>query len=93
MTRRKRDEGAPSRAGRPDIELDASVSADELRFTEAPETEVRFFGEPGHESDSRSVRVNLPERVEAGVTYRDVRVDYRLATRIVEPDEDDPPAA
>jgi hypothetical protein len=34
---------------------------------------------------SRSERTNLPDRVEADVRYRDVRVDYRLATRL--PDE------
>ena len=61
----------------------ATVQADELRFEQAPETEVRFFGEPGHESASGSDRTNLPEKVEPGVTYRDVRVDYRLASRLV----------
>ena len=59
-----------------------SVQANQLRFDEQPETEVRFFGEPGHESASGSDRTNLPERVEPGVTYRDVRVDYRLASRL-----------
>jgi hypothetical protein len=64
--------------------LVASVEADELRFDEPPETEVRFFGEPGHESASGSDRTNLPEKVEPGVTYRNVRVDYRLASRLAE---------
>jgi hypothetical protein len=78
MMSRKR----PSRPHSADIELLASVRADELRFDEPPETEVRFFGEPGHESASGSDRTNLPEKVEPGVTYRDVRVDYRLASRL-----------
>jgi hypothetical protein len=78
MMSRKR----PSRPHSADIELLATVQADELRFDEAPETEVRFFGEPGHESASGSDRTNLPEKVEPGVTYRDVRVDYRLASRL-----------
>jgi hypothetical protein len=68
-----------------DIELTASVEADEIRFREPPETEVRFFGEPGHESASGSDRLNLPDKVEPGVTYRDVRVDYRLASRLAGP--------
>ena len=75
----------PSRPHSADIELVASVEADELRFDEPPETEVRFFGEPGHESASGSDRTNLPEKVEPGVTYRNVRVDYRLASRLAEP--------
>jgi hypothetical protein len=73
----------PRRPHSADIEFVASLEADELRFDEPPETEVRFFGEPGHESASGSDRTNLPEKVEAGVTYRDVRVDYRLASRLV----------
>jgi hypothetical protein len=77
MSRRR-----PSRPHSADIELLASVQADKLRFDEPPETEVRFFGEPGHESASGSDRTNLPERVEPGGTYRDVRVDYRAASRL-----------
>jgi hypothetical protein len=76
------------RPGRPraaDIELAASIEAAELRFDEPPETEVRFFGEPSHESASGSDRTNLPDKVEAGVRYRNVRVDYRLASRLTEP--------
>jgi hypothetical protein len=72
----------PSRPHSAEIELLAKVQADELRFDQAPETEVRFFGDPGHESASGSDRTNLPEKVEPGVTYRDVRVDYRLASRL-----------
>jgi hypothetical protein len=78
MMSRKR----PSRPHSADIELLATVQADKLRFDERPQTEVRFFGEPGHKSASGSDRTNLPERVEPGVTYRDVRVDYRFANRL-----------
>jgi hypothetical protein len=69
----------------PDIEFTASLQGDELRFGEPPETDVRFSGEPGHESESGSDRTHLPEKVEPGVTYRDVRIDYRLANRLNQP--------
>ena len=82
---RRSGRNRPSRPHSADIELLASVEADELRFDQPPETEVRFFGEPGHESASGSDRTNLPDKVEPGVTYRDVRVDYRLASRLAEP--------
>lgn len=59
------------------------MKADELRFDEVPETEVRFFGEPDHRSSSGSERANMPEKAEAGVTYRDVTVDYRLTSALV----------
>lgn len=75
----------PGRPRSPDIELTASVHADALRFVEPPETDVRFVGEPGRESASGSDRINLPEQVDPGTTYRNARVDYRLASRLVEP--------
>lgn len=75
----------PARPRSPDIEFVASVRADELRFVEPPDTDVRFIGEPGHESASGSDRRNLPEQVEFGVTYRNVGVDYRLASRLASP--------
>ena len=53
-----------------------------MRFGSEPETEVGFSGSPGRESVSRSRRSNLPDHVEAGTDYRDVGVDYRLATRL-----------
>ncbi len=69
-------------ANRPDIELTTSVEADELRFGDKPETEVRFHGSPGRESVSAGERTNLPDEVEPGTVYEDVRVDHRIATRL-----------
>lgn len=83
--RPRRSAKRPSRPRSPDVELTASVHADELRFVEPPETDVRFTGDPGNESASGSDRINLPEQVDAGVTYRNVRVDYRLASRLADP--------
>jgi hypothetical protein len=71
--------------------MTAGVAADELRFGDEPETHVGFHGSPGRESVSRSERRNLPDRVEAGTDYRDVRVDYRLATRLRRRAGDDGP--
>jgi hypothetical protein len=82
---RKSSKKRPTHPRSADIELTASVEADEIRFREPPDTEVRFSGEPGHESASGSDRLNLPEKVEPGVTYRDVRIDYRLASRLAGP--------
>jgi hypothetical protein len=72
----------PSRPHSADIEFTAWLEADELRFDEPPETAVRFFGAPAHESASGSDRTNLPDKVEPGAEYRDVRVEYRLASRL-----------
>lgn len=68
-----------------DIVFTANVRADRLRFTEAPETEVRFDGEPAEESGSGSLRERLPDRVKAGEEYREIRIEYVIAAKIVLP--------
>ncbi|WP_241480184.1 hypothetical protein [Nocardiopsis halotolerans] len=65
-----------------DVEVSASVSADELTFREVPEVRSRTWGHPDHEGTSGSERHGLPRRVRPGVVYTDIRVDYRLASRI-----------
>ena len=83
------------RAGEPDVEIGAAASAKRLRFKRKPRVEVdthaeseidpklaremeRIEGEGG----SHSERENLPDEVEPGVTYRDVRVRWRAAARL-----------
>jgi hypothetical protein len=77
-----------------DIAFTAEVNADRLRFGQVPETEVRFTGTPARESVSASDRDNLPDRVDADVNYREVRVDYVLATKHTDPSrgDDSPPS-
>jgi hypothetical protein len=70
---------------RPDVEVDSTVRAKELRFGAVPKTRVWFEGEPGEESSSEVERQNLPEEVVPGVAYRDVRVRWSARSRIVHP--------
>jgi hypothetical protein len=79
----------------PDVEIGATVRADKLRFERRPETDVHVHGE-SHVDDrlaeeigrteiateSGSERQNLPDEVEPGETYRDVRVSWRAAAKI-----------
>lgn len=65
------------------------MRAEKLRFEEEPQTDVRFRGSEGRETFSGSERENLPDHVRPGVDYRDVRVDYTLATRLTERDDGD----
>jgi pyruvate/2-oxoglutarate dehydrogenase complex dihydrolipoamide acyltransferase (E2) component len=76
------------RVGNPDIDFSASVKARELRFEEEPQTEVRFWGHPERKSVSANERKNLPEKVRQGVTYRDVRVQSRIASELVATEEE-----
>jgi hypothetical protein len=61
----------------PDIEIGARVKAKTLRFKSVPETEVRT----SDGSRPRSLRKNLPDEVEPGVTYRDVEVTWHTEAR------------
>lgn len=73
----------PERPESADIAFTAEVRARQLRFREAPETRTEFTGAPAYESATDSDRVNLPQRVEKDITYRDVRVDYQLAVKVI----------
>jgi hypothetical protein len=75
-----------------DVEIGASVKAKRLRFREKPKTKVELHGEVREpegqgelQTASGSERRNLPEEVEPGVTYRDVRVQWRAAARLDAP--------
>jgi hypothetical protein len=67
----------------PDIEIGAVVKAKRLRFNKKPQAEVRVEGQ----GDSGSERENLPETVEPGVTYRDIRVAWHAVARLRTADE------
>jgi len=67
-----------------DIEFTANVKARELRFDEVPDTEVH--------PPAQTKRENLPEKVQpvhAGITFRDVSVEVRIANELTvsEPDQ------
>ena len=65
-----------------DVEIGAAASAKRLKFTRVPRTEVELDAGEADEAESRTVRENLPERVEPGVEYRDVRVAWRAGVDI-----------
>ncbi|PRX97971.1 hypothetical protein [Allonocardiopsis opalescens] len=77
----------PRRPRRGDVEFTATVRAAEITFHTRPETSVDFPGEGGRESASGADCTNLPAPVAPGTTYRDVEVDYRLASRLTGEDE------
>lgn len=73
---------------RPDVEIEASASAEELRALERPRTELSVKGAGDVREDESSRRENLPRRLEPGAAYRDVRVRRRLAGRLVTSEQD-----
>ncbi len=79
--------------GRPDLDFFTSVKAKELKFGRVPEKNVRYYGEPAHETEVEVERDNIPEEPEEGATYRDVEVRWSVAQRIVHPVDEDSPDA
>jgi hypothetical protein len=67
---------------RPDVEMSAVVKAKRLRFARTTDVDVEFSGDSDGEQSSGSEGENLPDDVEPGVTYRDVRVWWRAATSV-----------
>jgi hypothetical protein len=70
----------------PDVEMAVSLRADEVRFECKPEVEVVAHADSPATAESQSERENLPDELEAGVTYRDFAVRWRVAARMNEPD-------
>jgi hypothetical protein len=87
------DRSSESVSPEPDVEIGAAVRAKKLRFSRKPKVEVtthahqqidptladevRIEGDAG----SQTERENLPDEVEPGVTYRDVRVRWKAGAR------------
>lgn len=70
-------DSARADSARADVVIVASVSAREVRFDRAPNARLGILG-----CDTGGLRVlerrNLPDRIEPGVTYRDVYVSVRI---------------
>jgi hypothetical protein len=86
------------------VEIGAAARARKLRFKRKPKVEVTTHSDHAVHPDladelgisadggSHTARENLPDEVEPGVTYRDVRVRWRAGARVrnsAEPKPDD----
>ena len=71
----------------PDVEIAASVRAEEIRFECKPEIHVVAYSNSPASAESVAERENLPDELEPGVTYRNFAVRWRVAARLEDPDE------
>ncbi|MDD7964387.1 hypothetical protein [Actinomycetospora lemnae] len=71
----------------PDLEFRATVRARRLRFHEEPQVRVDLTGDQDDASSSGSRRRDLPDRVQAHTTYRDVRIDEAILSWVDAPDD------
>ena len=72
----------------PDVEISASVRAQELRFECKPEVRVGAYADAPARAESTSARENLPDELEPCVTYKNFAVHWRVAARLEEPADD-----
>jgi hypothetical protein len=73
----------------PDVEIAASVRAQELRFECKPEVRVGAYADSPARAESTSERENLPDELEPGVTYRNFAIRWRLTAQLEAPDDAD----
>jgi hypothetical protein len=66
---------------RPDIEAGVSLRARTLRFETVPEIEAGSYSSGEYEVRTECRRKGLPDRLEPGITYRDVQLRGRAAFR------------
>jgi hypothetical protein len=71
-------DSARAQGRKPDLLIVASASAREVRFESQPRTEVRLTGCAALDTVIVTERTNLPDPVQPGVTYRDVRVGIEI---------------
>ena len=72
---------------RPDVEISARASADEVTFHRVPDVRTTFDGDG--ESTVEGGRENLPHGVDPGTTHRRIRARYRAVSR-ADPRQDPP---
>lgn len=69
-----------------DVTITANVTASELKFETVPNPTVEFPGKPERLTVWEADRQNLPKPVEPGVTYRNIGIQLRIASRFADID-------
>jgi len=72
--------------GKDDILILINLTADELIFDTVPNATVEFPGKPERTTIWVTQRQNLPDKVEPGVTYRNIGLQLTISTRFAEID-------
>ena len=73
-----------SDASKDDILILVNLTAKELRFDTVPDPKVEFPGTRHRSTIWVTQRQNLPDKVEPGVTYRDIGIQLRISSRFAD---------
>jgi hypothetical protein len=86
----------PDHISNPIIDIQVSAKANVVCFEEKPDARVEFLDEavdrtttdqPEVEAGSADERVNIPEELEPGIVYHDVRVRWHAAAQIADQED------
>jgi hypothetical protein len=67
-----------------DIAIIANVTAEELRFEAAPNVSVQFLDKSKNQTIWQAERFNLPDKLEPGVTYRNIGIRLKITSRLAD---------
>ena len=77
--------GSPPPAADGDVVLDADVHIRSVRYQTVPKNAHVTVSGVNQRGGTRIVRTNIPPHPQAGVTYRNVRIQYQATSRFVDP--------
>ena len=67
-----------------DIAIIANITAEELRFEAVPNTSVEFLDKSKNQTIWETQRFNLPDKLEPGVTYRNIGIRLKITSRLAD---------
>jgi hypothetical protein len=67
-----------------DIAIIANITAAELRFDVVGDPSVEFPGQPKSQTIWHTDRYNLPDKIEPGVTYRNIGIRLKITSRLAD---------
>jgi hypothetical protein len=67
-----------------DIAIIANITAEELRFDVVGDATVEFPGKPKSQTIWHTDRYNLPDKIEPGVTYRNIGIRLKITSRLAD---------
>jgi hypothetical protein len=67
-----------------DIAIIANITAEELRFDAVPNTSVEFLDKSKNQTIWQAERFNLPDKIERGVTYRNIGIRLKITSRLAD---------
>lgn len=76
--------GQPQDTSKDDILILVNLTASELKFDAVPDPKVGFPGTNERATVWVTDRFNLPERIEPGVTYRNIGMTLRISSRFAD---------